>query len=347
MPNKVALIIGITGQDGAYLSRLLISKNYQVHGLRRRSSTFNTERIDDLVESGALKLHYGDLTDPSSLLQIIIKVQPDEIYNFGAQSHVAVSFLQPEYTANVDALGTLRILEAVKVAGIDSRIYQASTSELFGSTPGPQNENTKFSPQSPYAIAKNFGFEISRLYRDAYSMFVANGILFNHESPIRGRTFVTRKITYGLASFLYGHGGVIELGNLDARRDWGHARDYVESQWLMLQADKADDFVIATGESRSVREFCEAACESIGIKFSWEGNGVLEKGITTEGKTLFEINKKYFRPLEVPFLLGDSSKATAVLGWKPTTDFHALVEEMVNYDLGMVTGSPKAVKWIN
>lgn len=347
MNSKRALIVGVTGQDGAYLSHLLISKNYEVHGLRRRSSSFNTERIDDLVNARKIQLHYGDLTDSLSLVNTILKIQPDEIYNLGAQSHVAVSFLQPEYTADVDALGTLRILEAVRISGIKSKIYQASTSELFGSTPGPQNEMTKFSPQSPYAVAKNFGFEIAKLYRNAYGIFVSNGILFNHESPMRGRTFVTRKITHGLASFIYGNGPAVELGNLDAQRDWGHARDYVESQWLMLQNNFPDDFVIATGKTRSIREFCEEACRAIGLELSWEGDGVQEKGILSDGRVVFLVNEKYFRPLEVPHLLGDASKALKVLKWEPKTDFKSLVKEMIDFDISEVTQGSRVVKWTN
>lgn len=347
MRRKVALIVGITGQDGSYLSRLLLSKGYEVHGLRRRSSSFNTDRIDDLVNGGEVELHYGDLTDSSSLINAISWTKPDEIYNLGAQSHVAVSFLQPDYTSNVDALGTLRILEAVKILGVDVKVYQASTSELYGDTPGPQNEETKFSPQSPYAIAKNFAFEMSRLYREAYGMYVANGILFNHESPMRGRTFVTRKITYGLAQFLENGGPHIELGNLDAKRDWGHARDYVESQWLMLQQKRSDDFVVATGHSQTVRTFCETACESIGLKVDWKGVGIDEKGYLEDGRLAFSVSPKYFRPLEVPFLLGNASKAKEVLGWNPKTSFSSMVGEMIQHDLSLARGADVQVKWLN
>lgn len=347
MRPKRALIIGVTGQDGAYLSRLLLSKGYEVHGLRRRSSTFNTSRIDELVESGQLKLHYGDLTDSLSLIHIFLEIKPEEIYNLGAQSHVAVSFLQPEYTANVDALGTLRVLEAVRISKLDAKVYQASTSELFGSTPGPQSELTKFNPQSPYAVAKNFGFEIAKLYRDAYGIFVSNGILFNHESPMRGKTFVTRKITVGLASFLYKNGPTIELGNLDSQRDWGHARDFVESQWLMLQNQTPGDFVVATGKTRSIRDFCESACSALGLELSWIGKGLEEKGILADGRIVFEVNKKYFRPLEVDHLLGDASKAHSILGWHPRTDFETLVNEMILFDVAEATGSVGDVKWTN
>ena len=347
MGTKRALIIGITGQDGSYLSRLLLAKGYEVHGLRRRSSSFNTVRIDELISEGKVILHYGDLTDPSSLTNVIVSVKPDEIYNLGAQSHVAVSFLQPEYTSNVDALGTLRILEAVKMLGLNSKIYQASTSELYGDTPGPQNEKTKFSPQSPYAIAKNFAFEMSKLYRDAYGLYVTNGILFNHESPMRGRTFVTKKITHGLAQFLEKSGPTVELGNLDAKRDWGHARDYVESQWLMLQQDFSDDFVVATGFSQSVRSFCETACASAGVSLNWEGEGDSEKGYLDDGRLAFSVSPKYYRPLEVPFLLGDATKAKSVLGWEPKTSFNSLVDEMMRYDLASARGQKEPLKWLN
>jgi GDPmannose 4,6-dehydratase len=347
MSKKRALIIGITGQDGSYLSRLLLSKGYEVHGLRRRSSSFNTERIDELIETGEINLHYGDLTDPSSLTNVILSVKPEEIYNLGAQSHVAVSFLQPDYTSNVDGLGTLRILEAVKMLGLDSKIYQASTSELFGDIPGPQNESTKFSPQSPYAVAKNFAFEMSRLYRDAYGLFVSNGILFNHESPMRGRTFVTKKITHGLAQFLEKGGPTVELGNLDAKRDWGHARDYVESQWLMLQQEVSDDFVVATGFSQTVRSFCETACMSAGVNLHWEGEGDSEMGYLSDGRVAFSVSPKYYRPLEVPFLLGDATKAKNILGWEPKTSFNSLVEEMMQYDLAWARGHKENLKWLN
>ena len=347
MVKKRSLIIGITGQDGSYLSRLLLNKGYEVHGLRRRSSSFNTERIDELISQNLISLHYGDLTDPGSLTNILVNTKPDEIYNLAAQSHVAVSFLEPDYTSNVDALGTLRILEAVKILGLDSRMYQASTSELFGDTPGPQNELTKFNPQSPYAIAKNFAYEISRMYRDAYGMHVSNGILFNHESPMRGQTFVTRKITYGLASFLKKSGPLIELGNLDSKRDWGHARDYVESQWRMLQETTSDDFVIATGVTRTVREFCEAACNAFDLSLTWEGRGESEVGRLPDGRIAFMVSAKYFRPLEVPYLLGDASKAEEILGWKPTTQFSQLVQEMVDFDIAKVEGRKGEIKWIN
>lgn len=342
MSKKVALISGITGQDGAYLAELLLSKGYAVHGIRRRSSLFNTDRIDHLYrdphESGHdLTLHYGDLTDSSSLTRIIQKVQPDEIYNLAAQSHVAVSFEEPEYTANSDALGTLRVIEAIRILGLEkkTRFYQASTSELYGLVQEiPQKETTPFYPRSPYAVAKLYAYWITVNYREAYGMYACNGILFNHESPIRGETFVTRKITRALARIKLGMQECLYLGNMDALRDWGHARDYVEMQWLMLQQDTPDDFVIATGEQHSVREFVTLAAREIGINLSWRGAGIDEKGYDdATGKCVVAVDPRYFRPSEVETLLGDPTKARLKLGWTPTTSFGDLVSEMARSDL--------------
>jgi|ERR1700687_220014 len=340
--GKSALITGITGQDGAYLAELLLAKGYAVHGIRRRSSLFNTDRIDHLYhdphdQGFNLKLYYGDLTDTSSLIRIIQKVQPDEIYNLAAQSHVGVSFEEPEYTANSDALGTLRILEAVRTLGLEkkTRFYQASSSELYGLVQQvPQTENTPFYPRSPYAVAKLYAYWITVNYREAYGMFACNGILFNHESPIRGETFVTRKITRGLARIKLGMQDRLYLGNLNALRDWGHARDYVEMQWIMLQQDKAEDYVIATGIQHSVREFVELAAKEVDIELRWEGANAEEKGFdVATGKCLVEIDPRYFRPAEVDTLLGDASKARAKLGWAPKTSFAKLVAEMMHEDL--------------
>ena len=342
MEKKKALITGITGQDGAYLAELLLSKGYFVHGVKRRSSLFNTDRIDhlyhDLHEKGYdLKLHHGDLTDSSSLIRIVEEVQPDEIYNLAAQSHVAVSFEEPEYTANSDGLGTLRILEAIRILGLEkkSRFYQASTSELYGLVQEiPQKETTPFYPRSPYAVAKLYAYWITVNYREAYGMYACNGILFNHESPIRGETFVTRKITRALARIKLGLQERLYLGNLNALRDWGHARDYVEMQWMMLQQDAPEDFVIATGKQHSVREFVELAAKEAGIKVRWEGSGVDEKGYdAATGKCIVEVDPRYFRPAEVETLLGDPSKAREKLGWTPKTSFAELVEEMMREDL--------------
>lgn len=349
---KIALVSGITGQDGAYLAELLLDKGYEVHGIRRRSSLFNTERVDHLYrdphEQGVrFFLHYGDLTDSTSLLRIIQDVKPDEIYNLAAQSHVAVSFETPEYTANADALGTLRMLEAVRILGIQDRVrfYQASTSELFGNAQqSPQSESTPFYPRSPYAAAKLYGHWITVNYREAYGYYACNGILFNHESPIRGETFVTRKITRALARIHHGLQPKLYLGNLNAKRDWGHARDFVVAQWLILQQDKPDDYVIATGQQYSVREFCQAAFREIGVELEWRGKGVGEVGIVSAltsvdeshikiGDELVAIAPDYFRPTEVDTLLGDASKAKRVLGWEPTVTFHELVREMVAEDL--------------
>jgi GDPmannose 4,6-dehydratase len=338
---KKALITGVTGQDGSYLAELLLSKGYEVHGVKRRSSLFNTDRIDHLYQdphdSGRrFVLHYGDMTDTSSLVRVIQRVQPDEIYNLAAQSHVAVSFEEPEYTANADALGTLRVLEAVRILGLigKTRFYQASTSELYGKVQeSPQTERTPFYPRSPYGVAKLYAYWITVNYREAYGLYACNGVLFNHESPVRGETFVTRKITRGLARIKVGLQKTLFLGNLDARRDWGHARDYAEMQWLMLQQEKAEDYVIATGEQHSVREFVQAAANKIEMHITWDGNGVSERGYDAAGKCVVEIDPRYFRPTEVDTLLGDASKAREKLGWKPSTSFDQLVTEMVTHDL--------------
>lgn len=339
--KKVALITGVTGQDGAYLAEFLLKKGYEVHGIKRRTSLFNTDRIDHLYEGPEIEerrfiLHHGDLTDSSSLIRIIQQVQPDEIYNLAAQSHVAVSFEEPEYTANSDALGALRILEAIRILGLEkkTRFYQASTSELFGQVQEiPQRETTPFYPRSPYAVAKLYAYWITVNYREAYGMYACNGILFNHESPVRGETFVTRKITRALARIKLGLQDRLYLGNMDARRDWGHARDYVEMQWLMLQQDKAEDFVIATGVQYSVRDFVDAAAAQLGMQVRWEGAGVDEKGYDASGKCIVAVDARYFRPTEVETLLGDPTRAKEKLGWVPRTTFAELVEEMVREDL--------------
>jgi GDPmannose 4,6-dehydratase len=338
---KKALITGITGQDGAYLCEFLLAKGYQVHGIKRRSSSLNTQRIDHLFQdlhdpNPRLFLHYGDLTDSTNLAGIVARVRPDEIYNLGAQSHVAVSFQQPEYTADVDALGTLRLLEAIRAAGLEEscRFYQASTSELFGGVKEiPQRESTAFYPRSPYGVAKLFAYWITVNYREAYGMFACNGILFNHESPLRGETFVTRKVTRGLARIHYGLQSKLFIGNLDALRDWGHARDFVEMQWLILQQQAPDDYVIATGEQHSVRQFITAAAREIGIDIVWRGAHKEEKGYDQKGRCLVEVDSRYYRPTEVESLLGDASKAREKLGWVPRTSFDELVREMVKGDL--------------
>ncbi len=338
---KKALITGVTGQDGAYLSEFLLDKGYEVHGIKRRSSLLNTDRIDHLYQDPheqnvRFMLHYGDMTDSSSLIRIIQQVQPDEIYNLAAQSHVAVSFEEPEYTANSDALGALRVLEAIRILGLESktRFYQASTSELYGLVQEvPQSETTPFYPRSPYAVAKLYAYWITVNYREAYGMYACNGILFNHESPVRGETFVTRKITRALARIKLGLQECLYIGNLDARRDWGHAKDYVEAQWLMLQQDKAEDFVIASGEQYSVRDFVNAAAEELSIKIQWQGEGVDEKGYNDDGKCIISVDPKYFRPTEVENLLGDPTKAKEKLGWKIKVKFNELVKEMVAMDL--------------
>lgn len=338
---KTALITGITGQDGSYLAELLLDKGYEVHGIKRRASLFNTDRIDHLYQdphdrNRRLVLHYGDMTDSSSLIRIIQQVQPNEIYNLAAQSHVAVSFEEPEYTANSDALGPLRILEAIRILGLEqkTRFYQASTSELYGLVQEiPQRETTPFYPRSPYAVAKLYAYWITVNYREAYGMYACNGILFNHESPVRGETFVTRKITRAIARIKLGLQKCLYLGNLDARRDWGHARDYVEMQWLMLQQEKPEDFVIATGVQFSVRDFVDAAAAEAGLSIVWEGTGVDEKGYNERGQCIVAIDPRYFRPTEVETLLGDPTKAKEKLGWEPTTNFRELVAEMMREDL--------------
>ena len=339
--SKVALITGVTGQDGSYLAELLLGKGYEVHGIKRRSSLFNTDRIDHLYQDPhdtgrRFVLHYGDMTDSSSLIRIIQQVQPDEIYNLAAQSHVAVSFEEPEYTANSDALGALRILEAIRILKLEkkTRFYQASTSELYGLVQEiPQKETTPFYPRSPYAVAKLYAYWITVNYREAYGIYACNGILFNHESPVRGETFVTRKITRALARIKLGLQDCLFLGNLDAKRDWGHAKDYVEMQWLMLQQDVAEDYVIATGVQYSVREFVNAAAQEIGLSISWSGNGVDEKGFDASGKCIVAVDPRYFRPTEVETLLGDASKAKEKLGWTPKITFQELVSEMMREDL--------------
>lgn len=342
--NKIALITGVTGQDGAYLAEFLLNKGYTVHGIKRRSSLFNTDRIDHLYQDPheierKFVLHHGDLTDSSSLIRIIQQVQPDEIYNLAAQSHVAVSFEEPEYTANSDALGALRILEAIRILGLEkkTRFYQASTSELYGLVQEiPQRETTPFYPRSPYAVAKLYAYWITVNYREAYGIYACNGILFNHESPKRGETFVTRKITRALARIKLGLQDCLYLGNMDAKRDWGHAKDYVEMQWLMLQQDKPEDFVIATGIQYSVRDFVNAAAQEIGMKIHWEGYGIDERGILLDGnheRTIVRVDPRYFRPTEVETLLGDPSKARELLGWVPKISFVELVAEMMRTDL--------------
>ena len=333
---KVALITGITGQDGSYLAELLLEKGYEVHGIVRRSSLINTHRIDHIYPK--LKLHYGDLTDATNIIGIIQKVQPDEIYNLGAQSHVKVSFETPEYTAQVDGLGTLRILEAVRLLGMEkkTRIYQASTSELYGLVQEtPQTETTPFNPRSPYGVAKLYGFWIIKNYRESYGLHASSGILFNHESPRRGETFVTRKITMGLNAIKNGEQTVLYLGNVNSLRDWGHAKDYVEAVWLMLQQDEPDDYVIATGEQYSVKDFVEAAAPRFGFNLEWVGEGEDEIAMDKKTKkTVIAVDPRYFRPAEVESLLGDPFKANKKLGWEPKTSFHDLVEEMCNYELG-------------
>jgi len=337
---KVALITGITGQDGAYLAELLLAKGYEVHGVRRRASLFNTDRIDHLYQdphepNTRLFLHYGDMTDSSSLVRIIQQTQPHEIYNLAAQSHVAVSFEEPEYTTNSDALGALRILEAIRLLGLEkkTRFYQASTSELYGLVQEiPQKETTPFYPRSPYAVAKLYAYWITVNYREAYGIYACNGILFNHESPLRGETFVTRKITRALARIKLGLQECLYLGNMDSLRDWGHAKDYVEMQWLMLQQDKPEDFVIATGVQYSVRDFVNTAAKELGMEITWTGNGIDEKGFDVSGKCIVSVDPRYFRPTEVEKLLGDPSKAKKKLGWTPRITFGELVAEMVRED---------------
>jgi GDPmannose 4,6-dehydratase len=350
MTDKVALITGVTGQDGAYLAQLLLQKGYVVHGVKRRSSSFNTERVDDIYvdpheRDTRFFLHYGDLTDATNLIRLVQETRPSEIYNLGAQSHVQVSFETPEYTGNSDALGTLRLLEAIRILRMEKsvRFYQASTSELYGKAQQvPQSETTPFHPRSPYAAAKLYAYWITVNYREAYGIFAANGILFNHESPTRGETFVTRKITRAVAAIDRGLQETLYLGNIDARRDWGHARDYVEGMWRILQHDEPDDFVLATGETHSVREFVELAFAQTGRTIRWQGQGVDEIGVDADsGAALVRIDPRYFRPTEVDLLLGDASKAKARLGWTHTVDFTELVAEMVQADLARAAGG----KW--
>ena len=342
MSRKVALITGITGQDGAYLAEFLLDKGYSVHGVKRRASLFNTDRIDHLYrdphESGRdLTLHYGDMTDSTNLIRIIQETQPDEIYNLAAQSHVQVSFETPEYTANADGIGVLRLLEAIRILGLEkkTKFYQASTSELYGKVQEtPQKETTPFYPRSPYAVAKLYAYWICVNYREAYGIFACNGILFNHESPIRGETFVTRKITRAVSRIKMGLQEKLYLGNLDSKRDWGHAKDYVQAMWLMLQQETPEDFVIATGVTTKVRDFVDMAFRHVGIELDWQGHGVEEKGIDkASGKTLVEVDPRYFRPTEVDLLLGDPSKALKKLGWKPETDLNRLVKDMMESDI--------------
>lgn len=350
MPPKKALITGVTGQDGAYLAELLLDKGYEVHGVKRRSSSFNTERVDHLFidahePEARFFLHYGDMTDPTNLIRLVQEVQPAEMYNLAAQSHVQVSFDTPEYTANADALGTLRLLEAIRILGMGDKVrfYQASTSELYGNAPEfPQSETTPFRPRSPYAAAKLYAYWVTVNYREAYGLHSSNGILFNHESPIRGETFVTRKITRAVAAIHLDLQENMYLGNLDAMRDWGHARDFVEGMWLMLQQDKPDDYVLATGESHSVREFIELAFAEVGRGIEWRDKGLEEIGIdATTGKTVVQIDPRYFRPTEVDHLLGNASKAREQLGWTPRSSFQDLVREMVAADLKAVSNEAR------
>lgn len=340
--RKVALITGVTGQDGAYLAEFLLKKDYEVHGIKRRTSLFNTDRIDHLYQDPQARnrrfiLHYGDLTDSTSLVRIVQKVQPNEIYNLAAQSHVAVSFEEPEYTANADGVGALRILEAIRILGLEqkTRFYQASTSELYGLVQQiPQKETTPFYPRSPYAVAKLYAYWITVNYREAYGMYACNGVLFNHESPLRGETFVTRKITRAIARIALGLQDCLHLGNLGALRDWGHARDYVKAQWLMLQQQQPEDFVIATGHQYSVRKFVESAGAHLGMQIEWRGTGVHEQGVDKKtGSVVVKIDPRYFRPTEVETLLGDATKAREKLGWTAETSFQSLVQEMVDADL--------------
>jgi len=351
--RRVALITGVTGQDGAFLAEFLLDKGYEVHGVKRRSSLINTSRVDHLyqdphVSDGRFRLHYGDLTDSSNLIRLIQETQPTEIYNLAAQSHVAVSFETPEYTANSDAIGTLRLLEAIRILKLENecRFYQASTSELYGKVQEtPQTERTPFYPRSPYAAAKLYGYWVTVNYREAYGMFASNGILFNHEGPTRGETFVTRKITRAVAAITHGKQDRLYLGNLDAKRDWGYARDYVEGMWMILQHDQPDDFVLATGETRSVREFVEAAFSVVGTEIAWKGKGADETGINRKtGDILVSIDPRYYRPTEVDLLLGDPTKARKVLGWKPRTSFEELVEMMVQSDLVSDNYTPSMIQ---
>ena len=347
MGERVALVTGITGQDGAYLARLLLGKGYQVHGVKRRSSSFNTGRIEDLYEDPhvpdpRLILHYGDLTDATNLIRLVQEIQPDEIYNLAAQSHVQVSFETPEYTANCDALGVLRLLEAIRILGLDrkTRFYQASTSEMYGSSDSPRNETSPFRPRSPYGVAKLYAYWMVVNYREAYGMHASNGILFNHESPMRGETFVTRKITRAAAAISLGRQELLYLGNLDAKRDWGHAREYAEGMWRILQQDEPDDYVLATGEATSVRTFVEWAFEEVGITIQWQGAGSEERGYDAGGRLLVAVDPRYFRPNEIESLTGDPAKAKARLGWSHTIDARALAREMVAQDLEVMREAP-------
>jgi GDPmannose 4,6-dehydratase len=352
---KKALIFGVTGQDGSYLVELLLSKGYEVHGIKRRASLLNTGRLDHVFRDqhqypeNRLHLHYGDITDTSNIIRLIQEVQPDEIYNLAAQSHVAVSFELPEYTAQVDAVGTLRILEAIRILGLTkkTRFYQASTSELYGKVQEiPQTELTPFYPRSPYGVAKLYGFWITKNYREAYGMYACNGILFNHESPTRGETFVTRKITRAVARIKYGMKDILYLGNLDSQRDWGHAREYVEAMWLMLQQDEPDDFVIATGKMHTVREFVVASFACVGMDIVWQGEGVHEVGIDSRsGKVVVRVDPKYFRPAEVELLIGDATKAKEKLGWEPTIGFNELVKDMMQHEIYVMKQAAIAMNW--
>ncbi len=352
MVERVALITGVTGQDGAFLAELLLRKGYIVHGIKRRSSSFNTGRVDHLYKDRheddlRFVMHHGDLTDATNIIRIVQETQPHEIYNLAAQSHVQVSFETPEYTANAAAIGTLRLLEAIRILGLEkrTRFYQASTSELYGKVQAvPQNEETPFYPRSPYAAAKLYAYWIAINYREAYGLFASNGILFNHEGPTRGETFVTRKITRAVASIELGLQDKLYLGNLDAKRDWGHARDFVEGMWRILQHSEPDDFVLATGETRSVREFVDAAFQRVGRRIRWQGSGVDEKGIDADsGQVLIEIDPRYFRPTEVDLLLGDATKARNTLGWRPTISFDTLVADMVDSDLDLISRETQSV----
>jgi len=336
MPMSKALITGITGQDGSYLAEFLLDKGYEVHGLVRRSSTDNTDRISHLLNENKVTLHYGDLTDANSLSRLLYKIEPDEVYNLAAQSHVKVSFDIPEFTADVNAIGTLRLLDSIREVNDKIKFYQASSSELFGKVREiPQNENTQFYPRSPYAVSKLYAYWITINYREAYNLFASNGILFNHESPRRGKNFVTRKITTGIADILKGKLDCLYLGNLDAKRDWGYAGDYVEAIWLILQQNQPDDFVVATGETHTVREFCELAFKIVGINLIWQGEGLNETGVDKDtGRVLVRVSEKFFRPAEVDLLLGDPTKAKTRLGWKPRVSFEELVEMMMKSDLG-------------
>jgi GDPmannose 4,6-dehydratase len=347
--KNVALIIGVTGQDGSYLSHLLLSKGYVVHGVRRRSSTFNTERIDDLINNGKnFYLHYGDLSDSGSLFSIIKNVRPTEIYNLGAQSHVAVSFIQPTYTGDIDALGVSRIYEILLALDLDeTKVYQASTSEMFGSTPPPQNEDSTFKPQSPYGAAKVMAYWLTVQYREANKRFASNGILFNHESPVRGETFVSRKVIKSLVNYKYNKGPVLEIGNLYAQRDWGHARDYAEAQWLILQHHEPTDFVIATGKTYTVKEFVEKTAKVLDIQLSWEGDDENERAYDQHGALAIRVNKKYYRPLEVENLQGDASKAKKFLNWTPKTNFEQLIKEMADNEISILNHGVSRIKWLN